>query len=50
MKKLISIVNYPVTIKYNNEDLVVSPRQVIKNVDEKKLGKIPSGLKLVGDK
>ena len=50
MKKLVSVVNYPITISYNGESIVVSPRQVIKNVDPEKLGeKLPNGIKLVGE-
>jgi len=48
MTKLISTVNKPVTVKYDGEEIVVSPRETIKNIDANKLpGKLPAGLSLV---
>lgn len=48
MAKLVSTVNYPVTVKYDGGEIVVSPREVIKKIDVDKLpGSLPKGLKLV---
>jgi len=50
MGKLISKVNYPVSVTYGNKNIIVSPRQVIKNVDKSKLGPLPKGLVFQPDK
>lgn len=48
MTKLVSTVKIPVTVKYDGEEIVVSPRETIKHVDVNKLpGKLPVGLTLV---
>lgn len=48
MAKLISTVKFPVIVKYDGEEIVVSPRETIKNVDVNKLpGKLPAGLTLI---
>jgi len=48
MAKLISTVNYPVTVKYDGSVIVVSPRETIKKIDKNKLpGSLPKGLRVV---
>jgi len=48
MAKLVSTVNYPVTVNYDGSVIVVSPREVIKKIDENKLpGTLPKGLKVI---
>lgn len=47
MAKLVSNVNYPVTVSYDGGQIVVSPRESMK-IDENKLpGSLPKGLKVV---
>jgi hypothetical protein len=48
MSKLVSTVNYPVTVQYDGSQIVVSPREVIKKIDKNKLpGSLPKGLKVI---
>lgn len=48
MANLVSTVKFPVNVKYNGEEMVVSPRETIKNIDSSKLpGVLPRGLALV---
>jgi len=45
MVELYSTVNYPITIKYNNELMVISPYEKVKNVDKSKLSMpLPKGV------
>ncbi len=48
MTKLISMVNYPVMVKYDGQTIVVSPNETIQ-IKHKDLlpGKLPAGLILV---
>lgn len=47
LKTLMSRVSHPVVVRYNNEDMVVSPRAVINNVNPNLLGDLPAGIVLV---
>ncbi|MFA5071215.1 MAG: hypothetical protein WC511_02480 [Candidatus Pacearchaeota archaeon] len=44
---LINVLNHPVTISYLGEALVLSPRQVVKNVEKEKIGALPKGVSFV---
>ena len=48
--KLISKVNYPVSVTYGNKMMIVPPRAVIKKVDKSILGVLPKGLVFQPDK
>lgn len=48
--KLISKVNYPVSVTYGNKSIILSPRQVIKNIDKSILGPLPKGVVFQPDK
>lgn len=50
MGKLISKVNYPVSVTYGNKNIIVSPKAIIKKVDKSKLGPLPKGLVFQADK
>ena len=48
MARLVSTVNFPVTVKYDGSEIVVSPREVIKRIDTNKLpGSLPKGLRVI---
>lgn len=42
--KLISRLNYPVEIKYNNESIILSPKAKLSIKDKELLGELPQGV------
>lgn len=44
---LVNMLDHPVYLSYLGEALVLSPRQVLKNVEKEKLGALPKGVSFV---
>ena len=49
MGKLISTVKHPVTIKYNGQNVVVSPGEKLNIKNTEQLAELPAGLVLIKD-
>lgn len=48
LRSIFSRVNYPIVIKYNNEDMVVSPRATVEKINPRLLNEtLPEGLQLI---
>ena len=45
--KLISRLNYPVTVKYGEDTIMISPRAKLVVADADKVGKLPTGIILI---
>lgn len=48
LKTLVSRANYPIIIVYNGEEMVISPRAIIENVNPELIkGVLPNDLQLI---
>jgi hypothetical protein len=49
MGSLVNNLDHPVYLSYMGEGLMLSPRQVVKNVDKAKLGALPKNVIFVAE-